>query len=265
GFSKLHVRRLYRLLHIYMSYMLPLLWSLIPSHWTQKQCRRRCCVCPDTPEAFVSLVQTRHFPPVSDLFLTSSFLPNVKDSLARRLHLPENQLMEISKDYGTRISSALNRINWDVSYRFEKAHCGDIIPEAKSALELPPSEAESRSKPDFPAVVTEGLDRGVLLPSPPQWARFDQEPPLIRGGRPRSGELQHSQQGMQTPIMRCNVKCHSLCLCLLECVCVWVCVCRVEEAYRRISGPACITVDASPSADKVPQQVLLLIRGKCHL
>lgn len=30
--------------------------------------------------------------------------------------------MEISKDYGTRISSALNRINWDVSYRFEKAH-----------------------------------------------------------------------------------------------------------------------------------------------
>lgn len=51
GFSKLHVRRLYRLLHIYMSYMLPLLWSLIPSHWTQKQGRRRCCVCPDTPEA----------------------------------------------------------------------------------------------------------------------------------------------------------------------------------------------------------------------
>ncbi|XP_029981751.1 UMP-CMP kinase 2, mitochondrial [Sphaeramia orbicularis] len=40
---------------------------------------------------------------------------------------------------------------------------------------------------------------------------------------------------------------------------------RVEEAYRRISGPACITVDASPSADQVLQQVLLLIRGKCHL
>lgn len=40
---------------------------------------------------------------------------------------------------------------------------------------------------------------------------------------------------------------------------------RVEEAYRRISGPACITVDASPSADLVLQQVLLLIRGKCHL
>ncbi|KAM9842881.1 UMP-CMP kinase 2, mitochondrial [Aulostomus maculatus] len=40
---------------------------------------------------------------------------------------------------------------------------------------------------------------------------------------------------------------------------------RVEEAYRRISGPACVTLDASPSADQVLQQVLLLIRGKCHL
>ncbi|KAF7669690.1 hypothetical protein LDENG_00142700 [Lucifuga dentata] len=40
---------------------------------------------------------------------------------------------------------------------------------------------------------------------------------------------------------------------------------RVEEAYQRISGPACITVDASPPADQVLQQVLLLIRGKCHL
>ncbi|KAF7201724.1 UMP-CMP kinase 2, mitochondrial [Nothobranchius furzeri] len=40
---------------------------------------------------------------------------------------------------------------------------------------------------------------------------------------------------------------------------------RVEEAYRRISGPDCVTVDASPSADLVLQQVLLLIRGKCHL
>ncbi|KAM7375922.1 hypothetical protein PAMP_005683 [Pampus punctatissimus] len=40
---------------------------------------------------------------------------------------------------------------------------------------------------------------------------------------------------------------------------------RVEEAYRRISGPTCITVDAGPSADQVLQQVLLLIRGKCHL
>lgn len=40
---------------------------------------------------------------------------------------------------------------------------------------------------------------------------------------------------------------------------------RVEEAYRRISGPACVTVDASPSADQVLRQVQLLIRGKCHL
>ncbi|KAM4540257.1 UMP-CMP kinase 2, mitochondrial [Fundulus diaphanus] len=40
---------------------------------------------------------------------------------------------------------------------------------------------------------------------------------------------------------------------------------RVEEAYRRIIGPACITVDASPSADLVLQQALLLIRAKCHL
>uniref|UniRef100_UPI0037E9AD5B UMP-CMP kinase 2, mitochondrial n=1 Tax=Semicossyphus pulcher TaxID=241346 RepID=UPI0037E9AD5B len=40
---------------------------------------------------------------------------------------------------------------------------------------------------------------------------------------------------------------------------------KVEEAYRRISGPACVTVDASPPADQVLQQVLLLIRGKCHL
>ncbi|KAM6912672.1 UMP-CMP kinase 2, mitochondrial [Xenentodon cancila] len=40
---------------------------------------------------------------------------------------------------------------------------------------------------------------------------------------------------------------------------------RVEEAYQRISGPPCVTVDASPSADLVLQQVLLLIRAKCHL
>ncbi|XP_061599534.1 UMP-CMP kinase 2, mitochondrial [Cololabis saira] len=40
---------------------------------------------------------------------------------------------------------------------------------------------------------------------------------------------------------------------------------RVEEAYRRISGPPCVVVDASPSADLVLQQVLLLIRAKCHL
>ncbi|XP_061649954.1 UMP-CMP kinase 2, mitochondrial [Phyllopteryx taeniolatus] len=40
---------------------------------------------------------------------------------------------------------------------------------------------------------------------------------------------------------------------------------RVEEAYRRISGPSCISVDASSSAEQVLQQVLLLIKGKCHL
>lgn len=40
---------------------------------------------------------------------------------------------------------------------------------------------------------------------------------------------------------------------------------RVEEAYRRIIGPACVTVDASPSADLVLQQALRLIRAKCHL
>ncbi|XP_041711423.1 UMP-CMP kinase 2, mitochondrial [Coregonus clupeaformis] len=40
---------------------------------------------------------------------------------------------------------------------------------------------------------------------------------------------------------------------------------KVEEAYQRIEGPACVTVDASPSPDQVLQQVLLLIREKCHL
>nr|XP_040056109.1 UMP-CMP kinase 2, mitochondrial [Gasterosteus aculeatus aculeatus] len=40
---------------------------------------------------------------------------------------------------------------------------------------------------------------------------------------------------------------------------------KVEKAYQRISGPAFVTVDASPSADQVLQQVLRLIRAKCHL
>lgn len=40
---------------------------------------------------------------------------------------------------------------------------------------------------------------------------------------------------------------------------------RVEEAYRRIEDPACVIVDASPTPDKVLQQVLLLIKTKCHL
>ncbi|CAL8300445.1 unnamed protein product [Boreogadus saida] len=40
---------------------------------------------------------------------------------------------------------------------------------------------------------------------------------------------------------------------------------RVEEAYRRVRGPACVVVDAGPSADKVLQQVLLLIKEHCRL
>ncbi|XP_051941246.1 UMP-CMP kinase 2, mitochondrial isoform X1 [Hippocampus zosterae] len=40
---------------------------------------------------------------------------------------------------------------------------------------------------------------------------------------------------------------------------------RVEEAYKRISGPTCISVDASCSAEQVLQQVLLLIKAKRYL
>uniref|UniRef100_A0A3B1IC03 UMP-CMP kinase 2, mitochondrial n=1 Tax=Astyanax mexicanus TaxID=7994 RepID=A0A3B1IC03_ASTMX len=40
---------------------------------------------------------------------------------------------------------------------------------------------------------------------------------------------------------------------------------KVDEAYKRIQNPACVTVDASPSPDQVLQQVLSLIRNKCHL
>ncbi|XP_028842723.1 UMP-CMP kinase 2, mitochondrial isoform X1 [Denticeps clupeoides] len=40
---------------------------------------------------------------------------------------------------------------------------------------------------------------------------------------------------------------------------------KVEEAYMRIQNPACEVVDASPSPDQVLQQVLLLIKSKCHL
>ncbi|KAJ7989173.1 hypothetical protein DPEC_G00316760 [Dallia pectoralis] len=39
---------------------------------------------------------------------------------------------------------------------------------------------------------------------------------------------------------------------------------KVEVVYQRIRGPACVTVDASPSADQVLRQVRLLIRDKCH-
>lgn len=81
----------------------------------------------------------------------------------------------------------------------------------------------------------------------------------------------HSSQWLRAVkihIIQRNVKCHLLCLypyslhLLTE---VFVCVCRVEKAYQRISGPAFVTVDASPSADQVLQQVLRLIRAKCHL
>ncbi|XP_062378366.1 UMP-CMP kinase 2, mitochondrial [Sardina pilchardus] len=40
---------------------------------------------------------------------------------------------------------------------------------------------------------------------------------------------------------------------------------KVEEAYKRIEDPACVIVDASPTPDKVLQQVLLLMKNKCHL
>lgn len=37
--------------------------------------------------------------------------------------------------------------------------CGDIIPEARSVMELLPSRAvEASSRPDFPVIVIEGLD-----------------------------------------------------------------------------------------------------------
>lgn len=36
--------------------------------------------------------------------------------------------------------------------------CGDIIPEATSVMELLPSRAPARRKPDFPVIVVEGLD-----------------------------------------------------------------------------------------------------------
>ncbi|KAA0711319.1 UMP-CMP kinase 2, mitochondrial [Triplophysa tibetana] len=40
---------------------------------------------------------------------------------------------------------------------------------------------------------------------------------------------------------------------------------KVEEAYKRIQNPSCISVDASPSPQEVLQQVLRLIRNKCQL
>ncbi|XP_036398895.1 UMP-CMP kinase 2, mitochondrial [Megalops cyprinoides] len=40
---------------------------------------------------------------------------------------------------------------------------------------------------------------------------------------------------------------------------------KVEQAYKRIEDPACVVVDASPPPDQVLQQVLHLIKNKCHL
>ncbi|XP_070776275.1 UMP-CMP kinase 2, mitochondrial isoform X1 [Enoplosus armatus] len=246
--------------------------------------------------------------------------------------------------------STLNIINSDVFYSFEEAwevlkECGDIIPEATSALELLPSRAEARSKPDFPVIVIEGLDAtgkttlteslrdslgAALLRSPPQClsplrARFDQEPPLIRRAFYALGNYitaeQIGQEGMKTPVIVDRFWHSTAAYAIATAVSGPVCNLpaegsevyrwpsdllqpslvvlltldpeerkrrlrdrgqgktdeeekldhnqlfrlRVEEAYRRIIGPACVTVDASPSADQVLQQVQLLIRGKCHL
>ncbi|KAM9341131.1 UMP-CMP kinase 2, mitochondrial [Symphorus nematophorus] len=246
--------------------------------------------------------------------------------------------------------STLNIINSDVFYSYEEAYevlkqCGDIIPEAMSVLELLPSRAEARSKPDFPVIVIEGLDAtgkttlteslrdtlgATLLRSPPQClsplrARFDREPPLIRRAFYAMGNYitaeQVGQEAMKTPVIVdrfwhstaayaiatavsgpvCNLPAEgSEVYCwpsdLLQPSLVVLLTLdpeerkrrlrdrgqgkteeeqeldhnhlfrlKVEEAYRRISGPACVTVDASPSADQVLQQVQLLIRGKCHL
>ncbi|XP_022606186.1 UMP-CMP kinase 2, mitochondrial [Seriola dumerili] len=294
-----------------------------------------------------------------DPVLVCSYLRGEDGQLwTQRLWPPaESQMMEMSKDYYVVPSEApeyhpsvLNIVNSDVFYSFKEAHevlkkCGDIIPEAKSVLELLPSGAETRSKPDFPVIVIEGLDatgkttlteslrdtlEAVLLRSPPQclspWrARFDQEPPLIRRAFYALGNYitaeQIGQQGMKTPVIVDRFWHSTAAYAIATAVSGplsnlpaegsevyrWpsdllqpnlvvlltldpeerkrrlrnrgqgkteeeqeldhnqLFRLRVEEAYRRISGPSCITVDASPSADQVLQQVLLLIRGKCHL
>ncbi|CAJ1073522.1 UMP-CMP kinase 2%2C mitochondrial [Xyrichtys novacula] len=265
--------------------------------------------------------------------------------------------VETSKDYYVVPSEApeyhpatLNIINSDVFYSFEEAYevlkeSADIIPEATSVLELLPSRAKARSKPDFPVIVIEGLDAtgkttlteslrdtlgAALLRSPPKClsplrACFDREPPLIRRAFYALGNYitaeEIGQEGMKTPVIVdrfwhstaayaiatavsgpvCNLPADSSAVYrwprdLLQPSLVVLLTLdpeerkrrlrdrgegetaeeqeldhnqlfrlKVEEAYRRISGPACITVDASPPADQVLQQVLLLIRGKCHL
>ncbi|XP_068608417.1 UMP-CMP kinase 2, mitochondrial [Brachionichthys hirsutus] len=246
--------------------------------------------------------------------------------------------------------SALGIINSDVFYSFEEAlevlqKCGDIIPEAKSVMELLPRRADARSEPDFPVVVIEGLDAtgkttlteslrdtlgATLLRSPPQGlspfrARFDQEPPLIRRAFYALGNYmtaeQVGQESTKTPVIVDRFW-HSTAAYAIAAavggpvsnlpaegseVYRWpsdllqpslvvlltldseerkrrlrgrgqgktleeqaldqnqIFRLKVEEAYRRISGPPCIVVDASPSADQVLQQVQLVIRAKCHL
>ncbi|TKS86661.1 UMP-CMP kinase 2, mitochondrial [Collichthys lucidus] len=265
--------------------------------------------------------------------------------------------MDMSKEYCVVPSEApehhpstLSIINSDVFYSFEDAYevikkCGDIIPEATSVMELLPSRAEARSKPDFPVIVIEGLDAtgkttlteslrdslgATLLRSPPQCmsplrARFDQEPPLIRRAFYALGNYitaeQVGQEGMKAPVIVDRFWHSTAAYAIATAVSGPVCNLpaegsevyrwpsdllqpslvvlltldpeerkrrlrdrgqgkteeeqeldhnqlfrlKVEEAYRRIAGPACVTVDASPSADQVLQQVRLLIRGKCHL
>ncbi|XP_059208538.1 UMP-CMP kinase 2, mitochondrial [Centropristis striata] len=269
----------------------------------------------------------------------------------------DSQTMEKSKDFYVVPSEApeyhpstLNIINSDVFYSFEEAYdvlkkCGDIIPEATSVLELLPSRAEARSKPDFPVIVIEGLDAtgkttlteslretlgASLLRSPPQClspmrARFDREPPLIRRAFYALGNYitaeQIGQEGRKTAVIVDRFWHSTAAYAIATAVSGPVCNLpaegsevyrwpsdllqpslvvqltvdpeerkrrlrgrglgtteeeqeldhnqlfrlKVEKAYQRIIGPACVTVDASPSADQVLQQVLLLIRGKCHL
>ncbi|KAF1374815.1 hypothetical protein PFLUV_G00233000 [Perca fluviatilis] len=269
----------------------------------------------------------------------------------------DSQTMEMSKDYYVVPSEApeyhpstLNIINSDVFYSFEEAYevlkkCGDIIPEAKSVLELLASRAEARSKPDYPVIVIEGLDAtgkttlteslrdtlgACLLPSPPQClspmrAHFDREPPLIRRAFYALGNYitaeQIGQEGMKTPVIIDRFWHSTAAYAIATAVSGAVCNLpaedseiyrwpsdllqpslvvlltldpeerkrrlrnrgqgkteeeqelddnqlfrlKVEKAYQRIRGPPCVTVDASPSTDQVLQEVLLLIRGKCHL
>ncbi|XP_035529320.1 UMP-CMP kinase 2, mitochondrial [Morone saxatilis] len=293
-----------------------------------------------------------------DPVLVCSYLRGKDGQLCQHLWShADSQTVEMSKGYCVVPSqppeyhpSTLNIINSDVFYSFEDAcevlkECGDIIPEATSVMELLPSRAPARSKPDFPVIVIEGLDAtgkttlteslrdtlgATLLRSPPQClsplrACFDQEPPLIRRAFYALGNYitaeQVGQEGMKTPVIVDRFWHSTAAYAIATAVGGSVCNLpaegsevyrwpsdllqpslvilltldpeerkrrlrdrgqgkteeeqeldhnqlfrlKVEEAYRRIIGPACVTVDASPSADQVLQQVQLLIRAKCHL